>query len=50
MNYEKEKARGKIPFKITLKKTKSLRINLMREVQDLDCGNYRPLMRKLNMI
>lgn len=34
MNYEKEKARGKIPFKITSKTIKSLGINLMREVKD----------------
>ena len=35
MNYQKEKAMKKIPFKIASKRTKSLGINFMKEVKDL---------------
>ena len=46
MNYQKEKARKKNPFKIVSKGIKYVRINLTMEAKDLYSEMYRSLIKK----
>ena len=47
MKYEKQKSGKKIPFDITTRKIKYLRINLTKEVKDPYSENYTTLKKKI---
>ena len=47
MNYQEEKVKKKIPFKITSKRIKYLGINLTKEVKDVSFENFKTLMKEI---
>ena len=47
MKHQKQKSEKKIPFDIATRKTKYLRINLTKEVKDMNSENYVTLKKNL---
>ena len=48
MNYQKEKAKKKkIPFKISSRRMKYIRINLTKKVEDQYSENYKTMIKKI---